>query len=131
MSSARVMENAIPSLSVTATAGREAVAETAGTDSGGAGAAAGPGEDEDAETGAGGATGAGASEAGGGAALTGTALGSRMASMMFSGTRAFDRRITSWADRLKAVFELRIWLRMMACETFASIICMMLSLVSA
>src|SRR5678816_2392952 len=117
MSSARVMENAIPSLSVTATAGREAVAETAGTDSGGAGAAAGPGEDEDAETGAGGA--------GGGAALTGTALGSRMASMMFSGTRAFDRRITSWADRLKAVFELRIWLRMMACETFASIICMM------
>ena len=131
MSSVKLMANAMPSLSVTATT-REAVAETAGIGSG-AGVAAGAGEEaEDDEAGAtaGAAEGAGVTAAGAAVYFAGTAFGSRIASMMFSGTCALASRITSWEDRLNPVFELRIWPKIMAWETFASIIWIMLSLVS-
>src|SRR5207244_284242 len=115
------MAKAMPSLSVTATT-REGVAEGAGTGSGGGGAVTGTdAEADDVGAGAppGAATGTGVGEAGAAAYFAGIALGSRMASMMFSGTRALESRMTSCDERLNAVFELRIWLRIMACETFA------------
>src|ERR1041385_4418470 len=61
----------------------------------------------------------------------GVPLGFRMASITVSWTCALESRITSGADRLNAVLELRIWLRMIATETFASTIWMMLSFVNA
>ena len=64
-------------------------------------------------------------------ALEGAALGLRIASITASGTLALVSRITSGDERLNAVFELRIWLRMTAGATFASTIWMTLSFVSA
>src|SRR6185312_9704282 len=124
-SSVKLMANAMPSLSVTATT-RDGVAETAGIGSGGAGVTAGADGDDAAEDGgtpAGAAAGTGVGAGAGTAAyFAGIAFGSRMASMMFSRTPALESRMTSCDERLNAVFELRIWLRIMAGETFASII---------
>src|SRR5581483_7090543 len=107
------MVKGIPSVSVTAT--RELGAEEAAT-GGGAG------------FGLGAATGVDAAGRGAGAAATGAtglgvgAFGFRIASITVSGTFALASRITSEAERLKAVLELRIWLRMIAGATFASTI---------
>src|ERR1700722_1837979 len=98
----------MPSVKVTAT---NPVGETAGIlaavsiGGGGAGVTAGVGVEgggaaPDGRLGAEGAV----------AALGGAALGLRIASMTISGTWPCDRRITSEADRLKAVFEWGIWL---------------------
>src|SRR6185503_21023687 len=118
-----------PSVRVPATtapdAGGGGVVAAVSTGAGvGAGAAGAAGDDDD-----GAVVGAGVIEATG-AGLGGAALGLRIASITISGTLALESRITSEDERLKAVFELRIWLRMTAGATFASTIWTMLSLVS-
>src|SRR5690349_12003159 len=118
MSSAKLIVKGTPSVKVTAT--MEPDAETGvgvgfGTvvDAGGADAGV-------VATG----VGSGVEDATGTAGFEDAALGLRIASITVSGTLALVRRITSGAERLNAVFELRIWLRMTAGATFASTIWM-------